>query len=179
MKKKSYTLLAEVDITFVQANPWKDRKIIEATLKNIVEKTFETAKVEVSIAEMQHGEIDLPEQKLELLKSYGEYNKDDFFLSHVPPETAEQLLIGWPNVEPKERQNSSPTMKTMVELAKQYNGTLGGYCIPVESGRSDARISFDTLFLKISREDATKLRRSLKPNEFDLKKDGTYRFWWD
>ncbi len=176
---KAYTLLAEVNITFIQANPWNDRRHIETMLKDIIEKTFESVKVEVSIAEMQRGEVELPKQKLDLLKSYGEYRKDGFRIRNVPVEVAEKLYGPWPNLNPEESFNNSPKMKKLVELAKQYNGTLEGDVFPVESGRSDARISFDAIYLKCSKEDAQRLRHNLKPNEFDLEKDGTYRFWWD
>jgi hypothetical protein len=117
-------------------------------------------------------------QKLDLLKPYGEYRKDGFRISNVPPEVAEQLYGDWPNLDPEMSFNRSPTMKKLVEVAKQYNGTLEGDVFPVESGRDDARISFDAVYLKCSKEVAQRLRRNLKPDEFDLRK-GVYRFWWD
>jgi|WetSurMetagenome_2_1015567.scaffolds.fasta_scaffold51167_6 hypothetical protein len=122
----------------------------------------------------------MPEkQKLELLKPYGEYDKDYFHIGKVPPEVAEQLYGDWPNLSAEESFNNSPTMKELVDLTKQYNGTLSGYCIPVESGREDARISFDAIYLKCTKEEAQKLKRKYSPDEFDRKADGSYRFWWD
>jgi hypothetical protein len=59
MKEKSYTLLAEVNITFTKTNPWNKKELLAAILKGVVEKVFiEAVKVEVSIPEMQHGLID-------------------------------------------------------------------------------------------------------------------------
>jgi hypothetical protein len=119
------------------------------------------------------------EQKIELVKPFGDYKKDYFSIDDVPPEIVEQLFGDWPNTHPQDRQNNSPNVKKMVKLAKQYNGTLDGYCIPVASGREDARISFDALNLKVTKEDAKRLKRNLKPNDFKLKEDGSYWFWWD
>jgi hypothetical protein len=178
MKQKSYTLMAEVSITFVQANPWEDRKHITAMLTDTIAKTFDAAKVEVSISEMQHGEIDLPDQKLDLVKPYGTYRKDGFRISNMPPEVAEQLYGPWPNLDPEDSFNRSPKMRKLVELAKKHNGTLEGDVFPVESGRSDARIAIDAIYLKCSKEDAQRLRRNLRPDEFDFR-NGVYRFWWD
>ena len=120
-------------------------------------------------------------QKIELVKPLAKYGfKESFFnFADLPAETAKQLLSAWPNVNPKDRQNSSPTMKKLVETATEYNGTLNGYCIPVESGRDDARITFDAVVLKIDKQTMLKLKRSLKPNNTSLLADGSYRFWWD
>ena len=61
MKKKTYTLLFNVDVTYIGENPWKRKEDILA--KNIQEtlSTMTGAKVEVSCPEMQHGVIEAPE----------------------------------------------------------------------------------------------------------------------
>jgi hypothetical protein len=57
--ERTYTLLAQVDITFTKTNPWDKRKLITAILKGAVEKAFvEAVKVDVAIPEMQHGKME-------------------------------------------------------------------------------------------------------------------------
>lgn len=101
-----------------------------------------------------------------------------WYVENVPPSVAEKLFKGKPRLDPMGTQNYSPTMRRMVSLAEQYNGTLSGYVIPLESGRSDARITFDGFVLKGSDEQMKNLKRTLRPDEFD-KINGGYRFWWD
>lgn len=126
----------------------------------------------------------IEKQKSELLKpyiAYGLYNENFFNFKGLPVEIAKQLLSAWPNVDPKERQNRSPTHKKLVETAEQYNGTLNGYCIPTEAKpfRDDARISFDAIELKVDKPTAQRLKRNLKPDSFSELSEGVYRFWWD
>lgn len=119
-------------------------------------------------------------QKIELVTPYAESANGCFFhFQNMPPEVVKKLLSGWPNADKKDRQNRSPTLKKMLDLASRHNGSLSGYCIPVESGRSDARISFEEFTLHITKQEAMKLKRSLKPDNLtELEKD-TYSFWWD
>jgi hypothetical protein len=75
-------------------------------------------------------------------------------------------------------------MKNMIEIAAKHHGTLEGYVIPVETGRDDARISFDGMTLHLSRDEAQKLYDEFEHtqhhvNHFDEKAKNTYRFWWD
>ena len=123
----------------------------------------------------------MDEQKANLIKpelrSHG-------FRSHVSFEglsaqTAKELLTGWPNANPEGRQNDSPTMREMVDIALKYAGTLEGYIITVESGRPDARINFDGFTIKLSKNEALELAKRLKPRNFDEFNEETFRFWWD
>jgi hypothetical protein len=121
------------------------------------------------------------EQKADWIKPYleEEYRSDFNNIALVPPEVALQLLDGWPNINPQGRQNRSPTMKKLIETCIKYQGNLSGYFIPVESGRDDARIQFDGIRLKLTSEDAKRLKRNLKPNSFRDLGEGVYSFWWD
>lgn len=122
-------------------------------------------------------------QKSEILKPYIVYGFSENFFNFkgLPIELAKQLLSAWPNVEPNECQNKSPTMQTLFDLATQYNGKLNGYCISTEAKpyREDARITFDGILLNCDKATAYKLKRKLQPNEFSHLSDGSYRFWWD
>lgn len=117
-------------------------------------------------------------------------NRLNFFrIEKVPPDVVRKLMTGWPNVMKSDRQNFSPTVTTMVKLCEKYNGTLEGYVIPVESGRDDARISFDGFILNTTVTEAKKVRAMLSkadkrrvghaPDEFSEVKTGFWRFWWD
>lgn len=88
-------------------------------------------------------------------------------------------MTGWPNVDPKGTQNFSPTMKEMVRIAKKYNGKLHGYVVPVESGRDDARITFEGFYIKADPRTALEVSNSTRPDEFDEIKKNIWRFWWD
>jgi len=90
-------------------------------------------------------------------------------------------MTGYPNVDPNDRQNNSPTMKEMVRIAKQYNGKLHGYVVPVESGRDDARISFEGFYIKAGPRTAIEVSNRTSPDEFDEVevKTNYWRFWWD
>jgi hypothetical protein len=105
--------------------------------------------------------------------------KNYFDIQGVPPSVAKSLMTGDPNVDPNDTQNNSPTMAEMVELAEKYNGTLFGYVIPVESGRDDARITFDGVVLPVEEVVGLRLGRDLGADEADLTKDGQFRLWWD
>ena len=94
-------------------------------------------------------------------------------------DIAKQLLSGRPNADPEDKQNYSPTMREMVDLALKYEGTLEGYIITVESGREDARITFDGFTIKTSKKEALKLKTKLKPSDFTEIDNTTFQFWWD
>lgn len=95
------------------------------------------------------------------------------------PQIGQQLLTGWPNVDPEDVQNDSPTMRKMVDIVLKYEGTLKGYLIPVETGRDDARIRFDGFTIKLPKRDALELNEKLKPNDFQELDQDTFWFWWD
>jgi len=95
------------------------------------------------------------------------------------PDIGKQLLTGWPNVDPEDVQNNSPTMREMVDITLKHKGTLKGYLIPVETGRDDARIRFDGFTIKLSKKVALELKKKLKPNDFSELDQKTFRFWWD
>lgn len=120
------------------------------------------------------------EQKIDAIKKYKIYGRlDGFFnIKNVPPGIAEKLMTGWPNVDPEDTQNVSPTMKKMVQIAKKYKGKLEGHVISVKSHKPDARISFEGFTITIPDKAALQLMKSLKPDEFSKIK-GKWRFWWD
>jgi len=95
------------------------------------------------------------------------------------PQIGKELLTGWPNVDPEDVQNDSPTMHEMVDTALKYKGSLKGYVITVESEREDARIRFDGFTIKIPKKDALELKEKLKPNDFQELDQDTFWFWWD
>lgn len=130
-------------------------------------------------------------QKKDLVKPYFSkwQEKKDlksrlWYFRGMPPKKAKKLLTGWPNVEPSERHNFSPKMEMMVRLAKKKNGLLGGYIIPVETGRDDARIQFTSLLIPMS-EDIEMIKNLSEPDEFEKNLDipnlkgKYYRLWWD
>lgn len=57
MKKKIYTLCFDVDVTY-EKNPWKNRKRIASAIQHEL-SNFLGSKVYVSIAEMQHGLVEV------------------------------------------------------------------------------------------------------------------------
>ena len=120
-------------------------------------------------------------QKKDIIKKYKTWGKlnNYYSISKVPPGVASKLMTGFPNIDPNDTQNNSPMMKDMVKIAKKYKGTLGGYVIPVESGRDDARISFDEFTVKASMRVVMQLRSDVRPDECDEVKKGYWRFWWD
>ncbi len=102
-----------------------------------------------------------------------------FGFSGVTPKEAEMWMATHPAVlDPGDAQNMSPTNAEMIEIAKKHRGTLFGYAIPPESGRSDARVSFEGFILPISELQALRLQNDLRADEFD-KVRGGYRYWWD
>jgi hypothetical protein len=108
--------------------------------------------------------------------------KDFFHIAEVPVDVIEPFTEGEkPFLNPDDTQNSSPSVRELLALAKRFPGsTVGGYVIPTESGRDDARISLDTIYIKAPGTVATKLKRELKPDEYSYNKETkSYRFWWD
>ena len=101
-----------------------------------------------------------------------------FNIENVPPDFAMSLSKGSPEFDLDSQQNDSPTMGDMIKIAKEHNGTLEGYVIPTESGRNDARVSFDGFTLAGKTRDMIALREELSPDEFQMV-GSKYRFWWD
>ena len=95
----------------------------------------------------------------------------------MPPGLAGKLMTGYPNIDPEDTQNVSPTMKEMVQIAKNHKGKLEGYVIPVKSGRKDARISFVGFTIAASDKVASRLISSLSPDGVSKVK-GKWRFLW-
>ena len=136
-------------------------------------------------------------QRLDLVGQYspdwkaGRYLKF-FRISEVPSNIAKRLLTGVPNVNPSDRQNNSPTMKEMVDLAAKHHGTLDGYIKVTPAGgyrqhylrsgqlepRQDS-IIFDTVTLKMSDAEAERLAWRIKPDSLVNVGIDQYRFWWD
>lgn len=146
-----------------------------------------------------------PEQKSEIikeyipewyqiqLKQYPNAIKDIIYFEDLPPSKTELMNNGYPNIKLSQKQNYSPTARKIISIAKKNDGLLGGYMIPVESGRDDARITIETLYLPVSDKKAEKIKEKLCkidkkgnnhcPDEFSKEKhkDGKeyYRYWWD
>ncbi len=120
-------------------------------------------------------------QKFNLLKPHlTNYSEGSFGLfENLPVKTAEKLMTGFPNVDPKDVQNNSPTMIQMLKLAKENNGKIGGYIIPVDTNRDDSRITFTSVELRLDKQKAEQLRDKSSPDEFDKIGKDTFRFWWD
>lgn len=119
--------------------------------------------------------------------SYLDYTKEEAFeklqsgttvsFEKAPVNLIKKLMNGEPNINPYGRQNESPTAKRMVEIAEDLNGKLGGYIVPVQSGRPDCRIQLTTLYIP-DEADARMLEESHIPDDFS--EDGKYwRLWWD
>jgi len=141
------------------------------------------------------------------LALYDTYNFDEHYVfDDLPPEKAEALMIGWPNINAKDTQNNSPEAREMVAIAKTHNGVLTGYVIPVASERDDARITLDGFTIKASKAEAWKIYKRFEarkesgvhswrdekgglhsirshsdesPSDFVEVKPGVWRFWWD
>ena len=103
--------------------------------------------------------------------------RDYMMVAGVPPEVARKLLEEDP-FGLEQQQNCSPTMEEMISLCEIHGGTLEGYIIPAESGRADARTTFEGFSIDVNEMTARMLRESLEPDEFDLNDDCQYRFWW-
>jgi hypothetical protein len=110
----------------------------------------------------------------------GKVPKDFFRIVNVPAFVAKKAFAGDPPLKPEDRQNESPTMKRLVEIAEKHNGKLEGYVIPKESGREDARVTFDglTLYGDDGLLEAAKLKKATHPDEFNVSTEGI-RLWWD
>jgi len=119
-------------------------------------------------------------QIVDLLKPYiTHFNPEDVsFFERVPPKVARELMTGYPNVDPRDTHNFSPTMREMLELVEEYEGTLRGYIVHTESGRDDARITFDGFCIRCSYKVAFELAVSYRPDEARKEEEGFY-FWWD
>ena len=105
-------------------------------------------------------------------------NKTEFFrVDDVPASVAEKAFLGEPKLNPNGRQNDSPTMRSLVKTALEHKATLEGYVIPQESGRDDARVTFDGIVIP-KKAVAYQLKKTTHPDEFGKVKGG-YRLWWD
>lgn len=120
-------------------------------------------------------------QKFNLLKPHlTNYSEKSFGLfENLPVDTAKKLMTGYPNVDPNDVQNNSPTMKELLELAKTHDGTIGGYIIPVDTGRDDSRIQFTSVQLRLDKEKANQLKKREIPDDFTQQAENTFTFWWD
>jgi len=110
------------------------------------------------------------------------YNKNDSFISFnaCPYMVAQNLPKIYGYLSLKEAQNESPTTEEMISIASKYKGTLEGYVITLNSGRPDARITFDGFTIPVCKSTAYKLKNNLNPSEFDASfKPHGWRFWWD
>jgi hypothetical protein len=107
---------------------------------------------------------------------YTRPNNNFFYITGVPPSVAKSWTTGSLKAGLNDRQNNSPTVRTMIALAEKYKGKLDGYVIPIESGRDDARISFDGFHLLVSSVVAKVLKNKYKPDEFSKLPSGYYRF---
>ena len=117
--------------------------------------------------------------KSELAKEKSRIKRDYYRIKGVPPRVARAEMLKHPEViDPNQTQNDSPEMFEMIEATWQYNGTLEGYVIPPESGRDDARVTFDGFTVPVNEYTAKRMRKDYHPDEFDKKPEG-YRFWWD
>lgn len=99
----------------------------------------------------------------------------------LQPKDARTLLTGYPNIDPEDRQNNSPTARTMVALAEAHDGTLGGHFVGEnDSSRDDHRITLESMILKFDTiEEAKKIQNQFNPDEFDDLGNNKYRYWWD
>jgi len=112
-------------------------------------------------------------------KDSPKWRREIYWFSGISPATAKYYMERFPQfMNPDEGHNDSPVMREMIALAEKYNGTIGGYAIPPESGRDDRRVTFDSLVLPIDEATAKALQTQLKADEFGTRGNG-YRFWWD
>jgi hypothetical protein len=122
------------------------------------------------------------DQRLDLIKPFlspSPFDLKDYIKFYgMDPATAEKLMTGWPNVSQMDRQNDSPNMRSLVDLAKKHDGLLGGYVIS-DPKREDRRITFDTVSLMISDEEAREMEKDLHADACRRLKDGRYNLWWD
>jgi len=128
---------------------------------------------------MKNKQADLTKFRTDFNKKHGENAKEYYRVENVPPKLARTLMTGNPNIDPKETQNESPTMAKMIDYAEKFKGTLEGYVIPPESGRPDARITFDGIILSKMPKDRRTLNILLGADEKMKWGKGKRRFWWD
>lgn len=109
--------------------------------------------------------------------------KEVFYFENLDPTDVEQLLGKEKGqLDPDDYQNEAPTARELIIAAKKNKGKLGGYVIPIESGRDDARVSLDTIYLptKIARRYKKAWDETEHPvDEFTNEKKGLVRIWWD
>jgi len=100
------------------------------------------------------------------------------YFEHITPAEAKALYNSKDTkLDPEEYQNNSPKAKLLIKIAEEENGRVGGYIVPKENGREDARITLETLYIPDENK-ANQLKARYKPDEFG--KEGKYwRLWWD
>jgi len=118
-----------------------------------------------------------------LLKKYipkDRYQTDQFSeIKNVPLKVALRLPTGYGYVNRREQWNKSPTIIEIFAIAQMNNGTLDGYIIPFASGRSDPRITFDCVTVKLPAYKAYAIAHKFQPTEFSEPSKDLWRFWWD
>ncbi len=119
----------------------------------------------------------LPLEKF--VAQFNRVNRSFYRFENVPASTMRKIMNTSPLADPEDRQNNSPPMRVMINIASNHRGTLEGHVIPVESGRSDARITVEGFTLRTSELKALRLANEFSPDEFDEIKPGFWRFWWD
>lgn len=107
--------------------------------------------------------------------------RHDFFVfDNLPVKDAIETInqnVGI--IDMKEGQGDSPDNFTMLRIVDLHHGVLEGYVVPPESGRDDARISFTGFTIPASRDNAERMRKMYRPDEFDETTPRHFRFWWD
>ena len=118
-------------------------------------------------------------QRIDLVIIYKTWGHERFFnFKGLPASIAEKLMTGYPNIEPTDVQNDSPTAEEMIRIAKRHNGTLIGY-VDVGNSPEFNNISIQGFVIKASPTTITNLKYRLRPTEFSEDKPGYWRYWWD
>ena len=100
-----------------------------------------------------------------------DFNENDYHVKGVPPEVMQKLIDAKLMDASMLAANSKFTMAKLIKLGKEHNGVGGGTARPND-------IYFDEMVFNIPEEEAKKLKRNLRPDEFDKQGEG-WRFWWD
>jgi hypothetical protein len=125
----------------------------------------------------KHGDTKARHQAdLKHLDRIGHNYEDEYFFEGLSASEARPLMTGYPNFDPQDVQNLSPTAQEMVKIAEEYNGILMGHVIPVETNRDDVRITVTGFTVRIPRDKAGELKKRLIPASFHETKEGC-TFW--
>lgn len=109
-----------------------------------------------------------------ILKPYIEeeyFHEDSYYIKFVPLEVMKKLIEMKLMDAEATAGISNITMQKLIELAEKYKGVCGGRAIPGD-------ISFDQIIFDVSKEEAKKLKRRLKPDDFRKEERG-YCMRWD